>query len=282
LKDASATAIYGSRASNGVILITTKRGKKGDDMKVAVSSVASSAQARAYVDVLSAAEFTSIINSKGTAAQKALLGKSSTDWQKEIYRDAISIDNNVSITGSFKNTPVRASVGYLNQNGILRTSNMDRISTSLGVSPSFFNNSLKVDLNLKSSVINNIFANQGAIGTAVGFDPTQSVTGSDFGGYFEWLDPATKKPNSLAPKNPLGLLNLQKDQSTVNRTIANAVFDYKMPFLPDLRANANVAIDKSSSEGTINIPAGIANSYDRGGKAGSYSQTKDNYWQAPF
>ena len=100
-----------------------------------------------------------------------MLGKSSTDWQKEIYRDAISIDNNVSITGSFENTPVRASVGYLNQNGILKTSNMDRISTSIGVSPSFLNNSLKVDLNLKSSVINNNFANQGAIGTAVGFDP---------------------------------------------------------------------------------------------------------------
>jgi len=276
LKDASATAIYGSRASNGVILITTKKGKKGDDIKVSVSSVASSAQARAYVDVLSAADFTSIINSKGTAAQKALLGKSTTDWQKEIYRDAISIDNNVSITGSIKNIPVRASVGYLNQNGILKTSNMDRISTSLGLSPSFLNNSLKVDLNLKSSIINNDFANQGAIGTAVGFDPTQSVTGSDFGGYFEWLDPATKKPNSLGPKNPLGLLNLQKDQSKVNRTIANAVFDYTMPFLPELRANANVAIDKSSSEGTINIPAGIANSYDRGGKAGTYSQSKDN------
>ncbi|WP_205749511.1 SusC/RagA family TonB-linked outer membrane protein [Aquirufa rosea] len=276
LKDASATAIYGSRASNGVILITTKKGKKGDDIKVSVSSVASSAQARAYVDVLSAADFTSIINSKGTAAQKALLGKSSTDWQREIYRNAISIDNNVSITGSIKNMPVRASVGYLNQNGILKTSNMDRISTSIGVSPSFLNNSLKVDLNLKSSIINNHFANQGAIGTAVGFDPTQAVTGSEFGGYFEWLDPATKKPNSLGPKNPVALLNLQNDHSTVKRTIANAVFDYKMPFLPELRANANIAIDKSSSEGSIYIPAGIANSYDRGGKDGSYSQSKDN------
>ena len=275
LKDASATAIYGSRASNGVILITTKKGKKGDDIKVSVSSVASSAQARAYVDVLSAGDFTSIINSQGTAAQKALMGKSSTDWQKEIYRDAISIDNNVSITGSVKNIPVRASVGYLNQNGILKTSNMDRISTSIGLSPSFLNNSLKVDLNLKSSIINNNFANQGAIGTAVGFDPTQSVKGSEFGGYFEWLDPATKKPSSLAPKNPVALLELQKDKSNVRRTIANAVFDYKMPFLPELRANANVAIDKSSSEGTINIPEGIANSYDRGGKAGSYSQTKE-------
>ncbi len=276
LKDASATAIYGSRASNGVILITTKKGKKGDDIKVSVSSVASSAQARAYVDVLSAADFASIINAKGTAAQKALLGKSSTDWQKEIYRNAISIDNNVSISGMIKNVPVRASVGYLNQNGILKTSNMDRISTSIGLSPSFFNNSLKVDLNLKSSIIKNNFANQGAIGTAVGFDPTQAVIGSEFGGYFEWLDPATKKPNALAPKNPVALLELQKDQSNVSRTIANAVFDYKMPFLPDLRANANIAIDKSSSEGTIFIPSGVANSYDRGGRDASYSQTKDN------
>ncbi len=276
LKDASATAIYGSRASNGVILITTKKGKKGDDIKVSVSSVASSAQVRSYLDVLSAADFTSMISAKGSAAQKALLGKSSTDWQKEIYRNAISIDNNVSITGSIKNMPVRASVGYLNQNGILKTSNMDRISTAIGLSPSFFNNSLKVDLNLKSSIINNIFANQGAIGTAVGFDPTQSIQGSEFGGYFEWLDPATKKPNSLAPKNPVALLELQNDKSTVKRTIANAVFDYKMPFLPELRANANLAIDKSSSEGSIFVPAGIANSYDRGGKNGTYSQTKDN------
>lgn len=276
LKDASATAIYGSRASNGVILITTKKGRKGDDLKVSVSSVASSAQARAYVDVLSAADFTSLVNTKGTAAQKALLGKSSTDWQKEIYRNAISIDNNVSITGAIKNMPVRASVGYLNQNGILKTSNMDRVSTSIGLSPSFFNNSLRVDLNLKSSFINNSFANQGAIGTAVGFDPTQAVTGSEFGGYFEWLDPATKKPNALAPKNPVALLELQKDKSKVSRTIANAVFDYKMPFLPELRANANIAIDKSSSEGTIFIPAGVANSFDRGGKDATYSQTKDN------
>ena len=276
LKDASATAIYGSRASNGVILITTKKGKKGDALRVSVSSIASSAEARAYVDVLPALEFKSIVNTLGTAAQKALLGTSSTDWQKEIYRNAISIDNNVSLTGSFKNTPVRASIGYLNQNGILKTSNMDRISTSVGLSPSFFNNSLKVDLNLKSTIINNAFANQGAIGSAVGFDPTQPVLGKEFGGYFEWLDPATKKPNSLAPKNPLALLELQKDLSKVNRTIANVVLDYKMPFLPDLRANANIAIDKSSSEGTINIPEGVANSYDRGGKAATYSQTKNN------
>lgn len=276
LKDASATAIYGSRASNGVILITTKKGRKGDDIKVSVSSVASAAQPRAFVDVLSAADFTALVNSKGTAAQKALLGKSATDWQKEIYRDAISIDNNVSLTGNVKNIPVRASVGYLNQNGILKTSNMDRISTSIGLSPSFFENSLKVDLNLKSSIINNNFANQGAIGTAVGFDPTQSVIGPEFGGYFEWLDPATKKPNALAPKNPLALLQLQKDQSTISRTITNAVLDYKMPFLPELRANANIALDRSSSEGTVYIPTGIANSFDRGGKDASYSQTKEN------
>ena len=275
LKDASATAIYGSRAANGVVLITTKKGKTGD-LKFNFSSRSSSFTPIDFVDVLNATQFKYAVQATGVSDYISRLGSNDTDWQKEIYRDAISIDNNVSITGSIKNIPVRASVGYLNQNGILKTSNMDRISTSIGVSPSFFNNSLKVDLNLKSSVINNNFANQGAIGTAVGFDPTQSVTGSDFGGYFEWLDPATKKPNSLGPKNPLGLLNLQKDQSKVNRTIANAVFDYKMPFLPELRANANVAIDKSSSEGTINIPAGIANSYDRGGKAGTYSQSKDN------
>ncbi|MFN8354907.1 MAG: TonB-dependent receptor [Spirosomataceae bacterium] len=278
LKDASATAIYGSRASNGVILITTKKGRQGDRLHLTVSSVLSSAQKMGKIDVLSADDFTTLVNQRGTAAQKALLGKSNTDWQEQIYRSAFSHDNNLSLTGSVKNVPFRASLGYIDQNGILKTSNMNRLSGSVGISPSLLDNHLKIDLNYKGITINNRFADQGAIGAAVTFDPTQPVLSGNekFGGYFEWLDPATKLPNTLATRNPVGLLDQRQDKSTVNRSIMNAVFDYKFHGLPDLRANLNVGLDLSNSNGTRYIPATAAASYSRGGVDGTYTQKRNN------
>ncbi|MDX2070312.1 MAG: TonB-dependent receptor [Haliscomenobacter sp.] len=278
LKDASASAIYGSRASNGVILITTKKGKAGDKMRINFSSVLSSSAKSGVIDVLSAEEFRAIVNERGTAAQKALLGESSTNWQDQIYQTAFSHDNNLSVTGSFKNLPYRASVGFMDQNGILKTSNMNRLSGSLGINPSFFDKHLKVDVNLKGTSINNRFANQGAIGSAVVFDPTQPIrSGSDvLGGYFEFLDPATKNPNTLAPRNPLALLNQRSDESTVGRIIGNVVLDYKFHFLPELRANLNVGLDRSNSEGNINVPAGVGQFFSRGGQVATYTQNKNN------
>lgn len=278
LKDASAAAIYGSRASNGVILITTKKGKAGDKMRINFSSVLSSSTKSGAIDVLSAEEFRAIVNERGTAAQKALLGEASTNWQDQIYQTAFSHDNNLSLTGSLKDLPYRASIGFMDQNGILKTSNMNRLSGSIGINPSFFDKHLKVDVNLKGTSINNRFANQGAIGSAVVFDPTQPIlSGSNtLGGYFEFLDPATKNPNTLAPRNPLALLNQRNDESTVGRIIGNVVLDYKFHFLPELRANLNVGLDRSNSEGDINVPQGVGQFFDRGGQVATYTQNKNN------
>lgn len=278
LKDASAAAIYGSRASNGVILITTKKGKAGDKMRINFSSVLSSSAKSGVIDVLSADEFRAIVNERGTAAQKALLGTANTNWQDQIYRTAFSHDNNLSVTGSLKDLPYRASIGFMDQNGILKTSNMNRLSGSIGINPSFFDKHLKVDVNLKGTSINNRFANQGAIGSAVVFDPTQPIrSGSDvLGGYFEFLDPATKNPNTLAPRNPLALLNQRSDESTVGRIIGNVVLDYKFHFLPELRANLNVGLDRSNSEGNINVPTGVGQFFSRGGQVATYTQNKNN------
>ncbi len=278
LKDASATAIYGSRASNGVILITTKKGRKGDALHVNFSSLFSSSQVVKQIDVLSADDFRAVVAEKGTTAQQKLIGKENTNWQDQIYRNALSSDNNISITGSAKNVPFRVSVGYLNQNGILKTSNMQRTSGAIGISPMFLDNHLKVDINLKAALIGNRFADQGAIGSAVTFDPTQAVmSGTDkLGGFFEWIDPATGNPNTLAPRNPLSLLELRNDNSTVKRSIGNVVFDYKMHFLPELRANMNLGYDMSSSDGSVAIPATAAMAFTRKGAANSYTQSKSN------
>jgi TonB-dependent starch-binding outer membrane protein SusC len=277
LKDASATAIYGSRASNGVILITTKKGSKGKP-KVTFSTMVSSAKAVNYVDVLSAAEYSDLVNKKGNSALKPLLGKANTNWQKEIYQNAMSYDYNVSISGTKGNLPYRISMGYLNQNGILKTSNMGRTSASIGLSPTFLENHLKIDVNLKGSFVKNQFANQGAIGSAVFFDPTHSVfSGKEtLGGYFEWLDPATGKPNTLAPLNAVGQLMLKNDRSDVKRSIGNIVLDYKFHFMPELRANLNMGYDVSASNGTINVPANVGLTFARGGANNIYDQNKNN------
>ncbi|MDX2286497.1 MAG: TonB-dependent receptor [Bacteroidia bacterium] len=277
LKDASATAIYGSRASNGVIIITTKKGRTGDKLAVNYNAVFSLAQRTGQIEVLSADEFREVVNERGNAAQKALLGNANTNWQDVIFRDAFSMDHNVSLTGATKTMPYRLSVGYLNQNGILKTSNMQRTSAALGLTPSFFDDHLRVDINLKGAYLNNFFADQGAIGSAVAFDPTQPVNvQNEFGGYFEWLDPSTGDPNQLAPRNPLGLLESRRDVSNVLRSIGNAQLDYRFHFLPDLRANLNVGYDISSGQGTRDIPANAAAAFARGGVDAEYDQSKIN------
>ena len=278
LKDASATAIYGSRASNGVILITTKKGVKGDRIRFNFSSQESLSKNYKQLNVLSADDFRALVNSKGTAAQKALMGKESTNWQDAIFQTGFTHDNNLSATGSLAGMPFRASVGYLGQKGILKTSDLGRTSGSLGISPMLFNNHLRIDVNLKGTIANSRFADQGAIGAAAFFDPTQPIYSgnNNFGGYFEWLDPSTKLPNTLATKNPVGILDLKQDKSTVKRSIGNAQFDYKFHFLPELRANLNVGYDVSSSEGTIYIPTFAGLQYARKGTNNQYSQTKSN------
>lgn len=278
LKDASATAIYGSRASNGVILITTKKGSKTGKMRVNFSSLASSASRMNDVNTLNATEFTDLIRSRGNATQIAALGTENTNWADQIYRTAYTTDNNLSVSGAAKGVPYRVSLGYLNQNGILKTSNMGRTSGSLNLSPTFMDNHLKVDINLKGSITDNRFADQGAIGSAVFFDPTQPVfSGNElYDGYFEWLDPSTGRPNTLAPRNPLAMLEMRNNTSNVQRSIGNMILDYKFHFLPELRANLNVAYDISASSGSNLVPATSALAFNRNGQELTYSQNKNN------
>jgi iron complex outermembrane receptor protein len=277
LKDASATAIYGSRASNGVIMITTLKGKKGDALRFNFSTLLSSSHKTKVVDVLNGTEFKDLVTAKGTAAQKALLGTENTNWQDLIYRTAFSTDNNLSATGSLAKIPFRVSVGYLKQEGILLGDNMNRYSGSVGISPRLLNDDLRIDLNYKGALIKSLFANQGAIGSAVSFDPTQPVSGkSEFSGYFEWLDPSTKKPNTLAGRNPIALLNTRTDEGTVNRHIGNAQLNYRLPFFKDVRANLNVAFDKSTSDGFVRVDSTAAAEYTRQGVDRKYTQDRNN------
>ena len=284
LKDASATAIYGSRASNGVIIITTKKGKPGK-MRFNFSTQYSLATLPKKADVLTPAEFRAFVNSHGTPAQIALMGNASTNWQDEIYDNAGTTDNNLSVSGTYKTMPYRVSIGFLSQDGILRTGNLKRKSAAINLNPRLFNEHLKIDLNLKGSINNSRFADQGAIGTAVRFDPTQPVrTGSKrYGGYFEWLDPSsTTGLRDLAPFNPVGLLEQRSDESDSKRSIGNIQFDYKLHFFPDLRLNLNLGYDVSTGEGTVFIPDSAASSYKRspdakhGGVNNRYLQKKSN------
>jgi len=268
LKDASAAAIYGSRASNGVIIITTKKGRSGK-AAFAFNTQVSVGKITKKIDVLSPDEFRAYVNTNGTTAQKALMGTASTNWQDEIYQAAVGTDNNLSVsgglTGKFK-MPYRVSVGYLNQNGVLRTGNLQRVSTGINLSPTFMDNHLKVDINVKASNSKSRFANEGAIGAAVNFDPTQQVRTNSprFGGYFEWLDPsAATGLKGLAPSNPVSLLLGRDDNSSVNRSVGNIQVDYKFHFLPELRANVNVGYDKAKGSGTIFVNDSVKSAYRR-------------------
>jgi TonB-dependent starch-binding outer membrane protein SusC len=277
LKDASAAAIYGSRASNGVIMIVTKKGKKGDKLNVNFSSVLSNAQASGFVPVLTGDQFRALVTEKGNSTQKGLLGKENTNWQEQIYRSAFSHDENLSFTGSVSSLPYRVSVGYLDQNGILLGSNMNRKSASVNLSPRLLDDHLKIDVSYKGSFNKSTFADEGAIGGAVSFDPTQPIRTEKnrFQGYYEWLDNSGNL-NTLAGKNPLGLLNSRQDISDVNRHIANAIFDYKFHFLPDLRINANVAIDQANTEGYTRKDSTAASAFAVKGVNNNYSQTRTN------
>ncbi|WP_082161606.1 SusC/RagA family TonB-linked outer membrane protein [Rufibacter radiotolerans] len=279
LKDASATAIYGSRASNGVVLITTKKGQSGKPTvnfgsQFIVSSVTKK------VEVLDANQFRAYVNERGTAAQKSLLGTANTDWQDEIYRTATGTDNNLSFSGSYKNMPYRVSAGYLNQNGVLRTDKFERKSGAISLTPQFLDKHLKIDLNLKGSITNTRFANQGAIGAAVAFDPTQPIrTDNQFGNYFEWVtkdDQGKILLNPNAARNPVALLDLRNDKSEVRRSFGNAQIDYSFHFLPELHANLNLGYDVAKGQGTIFVPAQAAQSFAVGGVNNKYLQNVDN------
>ncbi|WP_312751335.1 SusC/RagA family TonB-linked outer membrane protein [Epilithonimonas hominis] len=277
LKDASATAIYGSRASNGVIIITTKRGKTGK-LKATYTTTTSVYDKMGTVEMLSADQFRDVVNSKAANNYKLLLGKSNTNWQKEIYQTAVGFDNTLSLSGGVKGLPYRLSLGYLNQDGIIKTNNIERSTASLNLNPKFFDNHLDINFNLKGTYVENRFKDDGAVGAAVVFDPTQSVFAPGFenyGGYFEWLD-STGTPNTNGTKNPLSMLNQRYDLSYVSRVLGNIQFDYKMHFLPELRANLNLGYDYSDSNGNTTVLPTAAIEYYRKGSYRRYTQEKKN------
>ncbi len=276
LKDASSTAIYGSRASNGVIIITTKKGSN-DRMKVSLSTTNSIQTRTKLADMLSHDEFVDVINSRGTDAQRALLGTSNTDWNDQIYQNAFGTDNNVSIAGRLaKNFPIRVSIGYYNQRGLLKTDKAERLTGSVSLSPSFFDDHLKVNVNVKGSVNNNRFAETGAIWAAATYNPTLPVySGSHaFGGYLEALD-NVGEPVNAAVLNPLGYIKQNKSTSKVTRFVGNADVDYRVHFLPDLKFHATLGYDYAEGKGKVYVPAEAMQYYTTGGRDYSYGPQKN-------
>ena len=264
LKDASSTAIYGSRASNGVIIITTKKGQQGA-VKVNFNTT-NSLQTRAQmVDMLSRDEFVNVINQFGTDNQKSLLGTANTDWNDEVYRTAFGTDNNLSVSGSIdKWLPFRVSVGYYNQSGLVRKDNVERWTGNVVLTPSFFQDHLKLTINAKGTLNNNSFNNGGAVWAAATFNPTIPVySGNDkYGGYNEALD-ADGYPVNAGVRNPRGLVDLYDSKSKVSRFIGSMDVDYKVHFLPDLKLHATIGADYAKGDGTIYVPGYAAQSFNK-------------------
>lgn len=278
LKDASATAIYGSRASNGVILITTKKGSS-DKLKITFSTTNSIQTRTKLADMLSYDQFVNTIRTQGTTAQQSLLGTAHTDWNDEIYQNAFGTDNNLSISGKIaKNWPFRISVGYYNQSGLLRTDNAERYTGSIMVTPSFFKDHLKLNINAKGSINNNTFGNTNAIWAASTMNPTIPVySGLDtFGGYTEAID-NTGAPANGAVMNPVGLIKMNDSQSNVRRFIGNIDADYRVHFFPDLKLHATLGYDYAQGKGSVYVPAEAAQNYTTSGLDYSYGpQKKEN------
>ena len=264
LKDASSTAIYGSRASNGVIIITTKKGQQGA-VKVNFNTTNSMQTRAQMVDMLSRDEFVNVINQYGTDNQKSLLGTANTDWNDEVYRTAFGTDNNLSVSGSIdKWLPFRVSVGYYNQSGLVRKDNVERWTGNVVLTPSFFQDHLKLTINAKGTLNNNSFNNGGAVWAAATFNPTIPVySGNDkYGGYNEALD-ADGYPVNAGVRNPRGLVDLYDSKSKVSRFIGSMDVDYKVHFLPDLKLHATIGADYAKGDGTIHVPSYAAQAFNK-------------------
>ena len=264
LKDASSTAIYGSRASNGVIIITTKKGQQGG-LKVNFNTTNSMQTRAQMVDMLSHDDFVNVINQFGTDNQKSLLGNANTDWNDEVYRTAFGTDNNLSLSGSIgKYWPFRVSAGYYNQSGLVRKDNVERWTGNVVLTPSFFQDHLKLTINAKGTLNNNSFNNGGAVWAAATFNPTIPVYSgnSNYGGFNEALD-ADGYPVNAGVRNPRGLVNLYDSKSKVSRFIGSMDVDYKVHFLPDLKLHATIGADYAKGDGTIYVPGYAAQSFNK-------------------
>lgn len=304
LKDASATAIYGSRGSNGVIIITTKKGRVNQPLQVSYAGSVTASIKRKTVDVMNGDQYRDFITTiwgEGSDAVKAL-GTANTNWQDEILRTAIGQDHNLTLSGAIgqgKNAlPFRASVGYTNNNGIVKTSNFERYTGAFALNPILLDNHLNINVNVKGMYAKNRYADGGAIGSAVAYDPTQSVydtTSTDaanFGGYHAWrgagLDP-TEDPtwpatlNTLATRNPVAILNLKDDRAKSQDLISSADVDYKIQGFEDLRlhltAGADIAEGKQDTHIDPTSPLSSYYGYDGWSKSKKRNLTISGYAQ---
>ncbi len=257
LKDASAAAIYGSRASNGVIIITTKKGLSQTGIKVSYDGNVSVSTPTKLISTLNAGEFKTLLKERLSEEQynyaETQFGTEDTNWQKQIFRTSVSTDHNVSINAGvnskYMQLPLRASFGYTNSNGMLKGDHMERFTGNISLNPSFFDNHLKVNINAKLMSSSSQFVDNGAIGNALRFDPTQAVRNPhDPSGYYTYRTP-DGKARDLAPRNPVALLDRQfkTDDGTALNFIGNIQIDYKLHFLPDLSFNLNLGMDNSAS-----------------------------------
>ncbi|MDO5510059.1 MAG: SusC/RagA family TonB-linked outer membrane protein [Weeksellaceae bacterium] len=261
LKDASATAIYGSRASAGVIMITTKKGK-GRAMKLNYTADVMFSHVPEKLSVLNADQFRGVIQEFGSPVHQSYLGEANTNWQDQIFQTGVGTNHSLSALGRLGEMPYRVSVGYTNQDGTLITSNYERMTGSVGISPKLFNDHLSIDINARGSIENNRFADAGQILNAALMDPTQPVRSdaaeyTPFGGYFQWLNTDGNILN-LAPRNPVSALNLTNNTSTVHRFIGNTKFDYKLPFLPEVVATVNLGLEHSKGSGSTLTDAALS------------------------
>ena len=298
LKDASATAIYGSRGSNGVIIITTKKGRRGQKASVTYNGNVSISTKTKTLDVLDANEYRNFITSYygANSDAAALLGNANTNWQDKIYRTALSTDHNITVSGGLANMPYRFSVGYTDQDGIVRTSSFRRATVSTTLNPSFLQDHLKFNINGKFMYAHNHYNEGSAIGEAVRMDPTQPVFSNDsrfdnFNGYFTWTGngtslndpnyPLTKERN--AAYNPVGLLDECNNRANSFDYMGNVEVDYQVHGFEDLRLHANLSGDwANGKQRTTYQPWGQKNFYygnDGFSKESKYNLTFSAYAQ---
>jgi iron complex outermembrane receptor protein len=279
LKDASATAIYGSRASNGVLIITTKKGS-GKGLTLSYNSTYSVSVNSNRVATMSPGEYRAFMldhYAEGTSygdRVRGLMGTANTDWQDKIFRPAFSFEENVSAYGqtstSFMKLPYRVSLGYNDEKGTLKTSDVRKGTLSVNLSPSFLNDHLKVSVNANGIGSWNDYADGGTVGMAAYFDPTHGERwddGSDIAnGYFNWFTDADRtNPNKVSGQtNPMSMLNDQYDRSNGYRLLGNVALDYKLHWLPELRFNLNLGLDKYTG------------SKKSGNEVGSFQAIKDD------
>lgn len=277
LKDASSTAIYGSRASNGVIIITTKKGG-GEGVKLSFQTTNSIGTKTKTSDMLSTAEFINVVNANGTQRQQSLLGDVRTNWNDQIYQTAFGTDNSLSLSGRAASwLPFRLSAGAFYQDGILKTDNTRRFTGNVNFTPSFFNNELRFNLSVKGTYSKNRFADTNAIWGGCCLNPTIPVcSGNDaFGGYNEAID-LGGIPVTGALANAVGRLNQYNSTSNVYRLIGNVDVDWNVRWIEGLRLHLTGGYDWSKGQGHIYVPAEAISYYTTGGRDYDYGPQKNH------